>query len=89
VRSSWASRSRLQNAADRLSQCPQCVLQAFRERHEALAAEHDVSMLEARERQSEVIEPMIEPHTGLSVKSDRPIRPGGCSWRKITSRLGP
>jgi hypothetical protein len=25
----------------------------------------------------------------MSVKSDRPIRPGGCSWRKITSRLGP
>src|SRR5438132_5683770 len=25
----------------------------------------------------------------LSVKSDRPIRPGGCSWRKITSRWGP
>ena len=25
----------------------------------------------------------------MSVKSDRPMRPGGCSWRKITSRLGP
>src|SRR4051812_6418653 len=25
----------------------------------------------------------------MSVKSDRPIRPGGCSWRKMTSRLGP
>jgi hypothetical protein len=23
----------------------------------------------------------------MAVKSDRPIRPGGCSWRKITSRL--
>jgi hypothetical protein len=42
-------------------------------RHEALAAEHDMGMLEARECQPEVVEP----------------RPGGCSWRKITSRLGP
>jgi hypothetical protein len=25
----------------------------------------------------------------MSVKSDRPMRPVGCSWRKITSRLGP
>jgi hypothetical protein len=25
----------------------------------------------------------------ISARSDRPIRPGGCSWRKITSRLGP
>ena len=25
----------------------------------------------------------------VSVKSDRPMRPGGCSWRKITSRSGP
>src|SRR6202045_1890756 len=38
------------------TQSPQCVLQTFRERHEALAAEHHMSMLEARERQSEVIE---------------------------------
>src|SRR5712671_2002374 len=45
------------------AQRPQRVLQAFRERHEALAAEHDMGMLEARERQSEVIEPMTEPLT--------------------------
>ena len=45
------------------AQRPQRVLQAFRERHEALAAEHDMGMLEARERQPEVIEPMIEPLT--------------------------
>src|SRR6266516_5595045 len=44
------------------TQRPQRVLQAFRERHEALATEHDMSMLEARKRQPEVIEPMIEPH---------------------------
>jgi hypothetical protein len=29
------------------------------------------------------------PSAPMSVKSDNPIRPGGCSWRKITSRLGP
>ena len=46
----------LRHAAQR----PQCVLQALGERHEAFAAEHDMGMLEARERQPEVIEPMIE-----------------------------
>jgi hypothetical protein len=30
------------------AQRPQCVLQAFRQRHEALAAEHDMGMREAR-----------------------------------------
>ena len=39
---------------------PQRVLQAFGERHETLAAEHHMGMLEARERQPEVVEPMIE-----------------------------
>jgi hypothetical protein len=33
------------------AQRPQGVLQAFREGYEALAAEHDMGMLEARERQ--------------------------------------
>ena len=46
----------LRHAAQR----PQRVLQAFGQRHEALAAEHDMGMLEARECQPEVIEPMIE-----------------------------
>ena len=55
---------RLQNAADRLSlrcclryaaQRPQRVLQAFRERHKTLAAEHNMGMLEARECQPEVM----------------------------------
>src|ERR1700751_360904 len=42
------------------AQRPQRVLQAFRERHKALATENDMGMLEARKRQPEVIEPMIE-----------------------------
>ena len=50
----------LRHAAER----PQRILQAFGQGHEALAAEHDVGMLEARERQPEVVEPMIERHTG-------------------------
>jgi hypothetical protein len=41
------------------TQRPQRVLQGFGQRNEALAAEHYTSMLEARERQLEVIEPMI------------------------------
>src|ERR1700722_16222438 len=32
---------------------------------------------------------MVTPRSATSVKSDNPIRPGGCSWRKITSRSGP
>ena len=43
------------------AQRPQRVLQAFRERHKTLAAEHNMGMLEARECQPEVIEPVIEP----------------------------
>ena len=39
---------------------PQRILQAFGERHKTLAAEHHMGMLEARERQPEVVEPMIE-----------------------------
>ncbi len=42
------------------AQRPQRVLQAFRERHKALAAEHHMGMLEAGERQPEVVEPVIE-----------------------------
>ena len=42
------------------AQRPQRVLQAFGERHEALAAEHHMGMLEAREGEPEVIEPVIE-----------------------------
>ena len=44
------------NAAER----PQRVLQPFGQRRKAFAAQHDVSVLEAGERQPEVIEPMIE-----------------------------
>ena len=32
---------------------------------------------------------MVTPRSLASVKSDRPWLPGGCSWRKITSRSGP
>ena len=46
----------LRHAAER----PQRILQALGQRHEALAAEHDMGMLEARERQPEVIEPMLQ-----------------------------
>ena len=42
------------------AQRPQCILQAFRERHKALAAEYHMGMFEAGERQPEVVEPMIE-----------------------------
>ena len=50
----------LRRAAER----PQGVLQAFGERDEALAAEHDMGGFEARERQAEVIEPVIERNAG-------------------------
>jgi hypothetical protein len=42
---------------------PQGILQAFGERDKTLAAEHHMGMLEARECQSEVIEPMIKALT--------------------------
>src|SRR5438477_5973977 len=43
---------------------PQRILQTLRQCHEALTAEHDMSMLPAREGQAEVIEPVIERYTG-------------------------
>ena len=48
------------NAAER----PQRVLQPFGQRDEAFAAEHDMSVFEARERQAEVIEPAVEVLAG-------------------------
>ena len=42
------------------AQCPQGVLQTFCQRHEAFATEHNMGMLEAREYQPEVIEPMAK-----------------------------
>ncbi|NYG45250.1 hypothetical protein GGD67_002708 [Bradyrhizobium sp. IAR9] len=39
---------------------PQGVLQALGQSDEAFAAEHDMGMLEAGERQPEVTEPVIE-----------------------------
>src|SRR5579862_847873 len=46
------------------TQHPQRVLQALRQRHKALAAEHDMGVLPAREGEPEVIEPVIERHAG-------------------------
>src|SRR5713226_9931157 len=43
---------------------PQRILQALGQRHEALAAQHDMSMLPAREGQSEMVEPVIQRRTG-------------------------
>ena len=43
---------------------PQRVLQAFRERHVALAAQDHVRVLEARAGEAEVVEPMLERHAG-------------------------
>src|SRR5262249_46106614 len=42
---------------------PQRILQALCQCHKALAPEHDMRMLPAREGQAEVIEPVIERHT--------------------------
>src|SRR5215469_17116479 len=48
----------------RSAERPQRVLQTLGQGHEALTTEHDMSMLPAREGQAEVIEPVIERHTG-------------------------
>ena len=50
----------LGNAAER----PQRILQTLGQRHEALAAEDNMGMLETRECQSEVIEPMRQRDAG-------------------------
>src|SRR3954452_2889505 len=47
-----------------LAERPQRILQTLRQCHKALTAEHDMNMLPAREGQAEVIEPVIERHTG-------------------------
>ena len=60
----------LRRAAER----PQGVLQAFGQGDEALAAEHDMGVFEAGERQAEVIEPVIERHAGDGDAEDRPCR---------------
>ena len=48
----------------RATERPQRVLQPFGQRHEALAAEHDMGVFPARESQPEVIEPVIERRAG-------------------------
>lgn len=64
-----------------------------RQRHKALAAKDDMSMLEVRAGQAEMIEPVIErcetPRADISVKSESPSRPGASVYGKITSRSGP
>ena len=44
--------------ARRATESPECILQSCGQRHEALAAKHDMSVLEAAEGQAEVIEPV-------------------------------
>ena len=48
----------------RAAERPQRILQTLGQRDEALAAEHDMGMLEAREGQPEVIEPMRQRDAG-------------------------
>jgi hypothetical protein len=48
----------------RLAERPQRVLQPLGQRHEALAAKHDMTVLPAREGQPEMIEPMVERLAG-------------------------
>src|SRR5258705_1626254 len=43
---------------------PQRILQALGQCHEALTAEHDMSMLPAREGPSQIVEPVIQLRTG-------------------------
>ena len=43
---------------------PQRVLQTFCQRDKALPTEHDMRMLPARKSQPEVVEPVIQRHTG-------------------------
>src|SRR5215475_7795545 len=63
VRSLWTYRIQGCGAmirAPMASSPPQRVLQALRQGDEALAAQHHMGMLEARERQAEVVEPVRE-----------------------------
>src|SRR5262249_62234501 len=43
---------------------PERILQALRQRHKALAAEHDMRMFPARKGQPEMIEPVVESPAG-------------------------
>ena len=81
----------VRHAAER----PQRILQALCQSDEALAAKNNMGMLKARECQPEVVKPMasgtptiVMPSAFVSVKSDRPRRPGSWSCRKITSCSG-
>ncbi len=46
------------------AQRPQGVLQPFRQGYKTFAAEHDVGVLEAGERQTEVVEPAVQRLAG-------------------------
>jgi hypothetical protein len=100
-----ASLSRLRKAADRLSlRCSRgappsdhrAFCKAFGQRHEALAAEHDMGMLEAGIGEPEVIEPMLQrrpatvtPRVGHVGEVRQAEAPGSWIWRKITSCSSP
>jgi hypothetical protein len=77
------------------TQGPERVLQAFGQGNEALATQHDVRSQFENGRQkwysrcSSRTPAMLTPRSVASVKSDNACWPGGCSWRKITSRSGP
>jgi hypothetical protein len=77
------------------AQRPQCILQTFGERHEALAAEHHMGMRKARGGEPEVIEAVQERHARdgdaktVHVGEVRQAHPSRRIWRNITSRLGP
>ena len=60
--------------ARRAAQCPQRVLQPFGKRDIALPAENDVSVLEARAGQAEVIEPVIKRLRRRRRRRRRPSR---------------
>jgi hypothetical protein len=70
---------------------PEGILQPFGDRHEALAAEHDVGVLEAGVVRSEAVEPLVgaqagdgDAETGPSLKSDSPERePASRAQRRV------
>ena len=60
--------------ARRAAERPERVLQARGQRHEALAAEHDMGVLEAAEGQAEVIEPVRQRRSRHRDAQARPCR---------------
>src|SRR5260370_19727459 len=64
---------------------PQRILQALGQRDEALAAEHNMGMLEARECQSEVIKPMRQRDAGN--RNAEPARVGEIGQAKTAGLM--